>query len=55
MVVVAGTIINRRSGHFDPATSRDRFQEASRELIEAKMKGLPVKSKEIATPAPVLA
>ena len=54
MVAIAGTIIKRRSGHFDPATFRDRYQEALRELIEAKMKGLPVKPKQIATPAPVL-
>ena len=54
MVAIAETIIKRRSGHFDPATFRDRYQEALRELIEAKMKGLPVKPKEIAAPAPVL-
>ena len=54
MVAMAGTIIKRRSGHFDPATFRDRYQEALRELIEAKMKGLPVKPKQIAMPAPVL-
>jgi DNA end-binding protein Ku len=54
MVAIAGTIIKRRSGHFDPSTFRDRYQEALRELIEAKMRGLPVKPKEIAPPAPVL-
>jgi hypothetical protein len=54
MVAIAGTIIKPRSGHFDPATFRDRYQEVLRELIEAKMKGLPVKPKQIATPAPVL-
>jgi DNA end-binding protein Ku len=54
MVAIAETIIKRRSGHFDPATFRDRYQEALRELIEAKMKGLPVTPKPIATPAPVL-
>jgi len=54
MVAIAETIIKRRSGHFDPATFRDRYQEALRELIEAKMKGLPVKPKQISTPAPVL-
>ena len=53
MVAVAATIIKRRSGHFDPTTFRDRYQEALRELIEAKMKGLPVKPKEIAAPRPV--
>lgn len=54
MVATAETIIKRRSGHFDPATFRDRYQEALRELIEAKMKGLPVKPIQIPTPAPVL-
>jgi DNA end-binding protein Ku len=54
MVAIAETIIKRRSGHFDPATFRDRYQEALRELIEAKMKGLPVPPKQISPPAPVL-
>jgi DNA end-binding protein Ku len=54
MVAIAETIIKRRSGRFDPATFRDRYQEALRELIEAKMKGLPVKPKQIASPPPVL-
>jgi DNA end-binding protein Ku len=54
MVAIAETIIKRRSGHFDPATFRDRYQEALRELIEAKMRGLPVKPKQIASPPPVL-
>ena len=53
MVAIAETIIKRRSGRFDPATFRDRYQEALRELIEAKMKGLPIKPKQIAAP-PVL-
>jgi DNA end-binding protein Ku len=54
MVAIAGTIIKRRGGHFDPAAFPDRYQEALRELIEAKMKGLPVTPKLIPTPAPVL-
>ncbi|MFZ3233743.1 MAG: Ku protein [Stellaceae bacterium] len=54
MVAVAETIIERRSGHFDPATFRDRYQEALRALIEAKMKGLPVRPKEVPAPPPVL-
>jgi DNA end-binding protein Ku len=48
------TIIERRNGHFDPAIFRDRYQEDLRELIEVKMKGLPVEPKQIAAPAPVL-
>lgn len=54
MVAVASMIIKRRSGHFDPAAFRDRYQEALRQLIEAKMKGLPVMPKEIAKPRPVV-
>ena len=54
MVAIAETIIKRRSGRFDPATFRDLYQEALRELIEAKMKGLPVTPKQISPPAPVL-
>jgi DNA end-binding protein Ku len=54
MVAIAGTIIKRRSGRFDPATFRDRYQEALRELIEAKMKGLAVEPKQIASPPPVV-
>ena len=54
MVAVAATIIKRRSGHFDPTAFRDRYQEALRELIEAKMKGLRVTPKEISKPQPVV-
>jgi DNA end-binding protein Ku len=53
MVAVASMIIKRRSGHFDPASFRDRYQEALRELIEAKMKDLPVRPKQIPPPRPV--
>jgi non-homologous end joining protein Ku len=42
---VAEMILERRAGHFDPSTFRDRYQEALGELIEAKMRGLPVKAK----------
>ena len=54
MIAVAAMIMKRRIGHFDPATFRDRYQEALRELIEAKMKGLPVRPKEISKPPPVV-
>src|SRR5215471_9312740 len=50
MAAVASMIIKRRSGHFDPTTFRDRYQEALRELIEAKMQGLPVRPRQIAPP-----
>ena len=54
MVAIAGAIVKQRIGNFDPSTYRDRFQEALRELIEAKMKGLPVKPRAITEPAPVI-
>ena len=53
-VAIAGMIIKRKIGNFDPSIFRDRYQEALRELIEAKIKGLPVKARPTARPAPVL-
>ena len=53
-VAIAEMIIKRRAGHFDPSTFRDRYQEALRELIEAKMRGRPVKAKQAAAPSPVV-
>src|SRR5437762_10726047 len=52
-VAIAGMIIERKTGSFDPSTFRDRYQEALKELIEAKLKGLPVKAHPAARPAPV--
>jgi hypothetical protein len=43
----------RRAGHFDPTTFRDRYQDALRELIEAKIRGLPIKSRTVASPSAV--
>jgi DNA end-binding protein Ku len=54
MVAIAGAIMRQRTGSFDPGAFRDRYQEALRELIEAKMKGLTVKAREIAAPPPVV-
>jgi len=54
MVAVAETIIKRRTGSFDPATFRDRYQDALNELIEAKLKGRTVKAKPAAPAPPVL-
>src|SRR5262249_6856622 len=54
MLAIAGTIIKQRTGKFDPSRFRDRYQEALRELIEAKMKGLPIKPREVSAPAPVI-
>jgi len=47
-------IIFRRTGNFDPTTYRDRYQEALRALIEAKLKGLPIKPQEVITQPPVI-
>jgi DNA end-binding protein Ku len=54
MLAIARAIIVQRTGKFDPSRFRDRYQESLRELIEAKMKGLPIKPREISTPAPVI-
>jgi DNA end-binding protein Ku len=52
-VAIAAMIINRKIGAFDPATFRDRYQDALRALIEAKIQGLPIKAQAAAAPAPV--
>ncbi len=54
MLAIARAIIGQRTGKFDPCGFRDRYRESLRELIEAKMKGLPIKPREISTPAPVI-
>jgi DNA end-binding protein Ku len=54
MLAIARAIIDQRTGKFDPSRFRDRYQASLRELIEAKMKGLPIKPREVATPAPVI-
>ncbi len=54
MVAIAGTIIKQRLGQFDPSTHHDRYQEALRQLIEAKMQGRPVKAQAVPTLAPVI-
>jgi DNA end-binding protein Ku len=54
MLAIARAIIEQRTGKFDPSTFRDRYQESLRELIDAKMKGLPIQPREISTPAPVV-
>ena len=46
MVAIARAIIGHRTESFDPTMYRDRYQEALRELIEAKLKGLAVKPRE---------
>ena len=46
MVEIAGTIMERQAGHFEPAQFIDRYQDALRELIKAKAAGRgPTKTK----------
>ena len=54
MVAIAETIIDRRSGAFDPATFRDRYQDALRELVAQKTKGQGVAPREVAEPPKVI-
>src|SRR5436190_1992494 len=54
MVTIAGTIIRQRTGNFDPSIYHDRYQEALRELIEAKMKGVTIQPRAVLTPSPVI-
>ena len=36
-----------RIGKFDPSAFRDRYRDALRQLIEAKMKGFPVRQRAV--------
>ena len=53
-VQLAEMLIDQRAGRFDPDQFRDRYQEALRELVEAKAQGTPVAAKRLAQPAPVI-
>jgi DNA end-binding protein Ku len=50
MVALAGAIIRQRIGKFDPSAFRDRYQDALRQLIEAKIKGVPIKTQAVPSP-----
>jgi DNA end-binding protein Ku len=54
MLAIARAVIEQRTGKFDAGKFRDRYQDSLRERIEAKVKGLPIKPREISTPAPVI-
>ncbi len=54
MVAVAGAIIKQRTGKFDASRYRDRYQEALRELTEAKMQGRAIKTRTLPRPTPVI-
>jgi DNA end-binding protein Ku len=54
MVAIAETIIERRSGAFDPASFRDSYQDALRDLVAEKTKGQVVTPREVAEPPKVI-
>jgi DNA end-binding protein Ku len=54
MVAIATTIIKRWAGTLDPTAFRDRYQEALRELAEAKLKGSSITAKPAPEPSTVL-
>ena len=54
MVAIAESIIDRRSGPFDPTTFRDRYQDALHELVAEKTKGQVVERREVTEPPKVI-
>jgi DNA end-binding protein Ku len=54
MLAIAETIIERRKGSFDPANFRDRYQDALRELVDGKLKGVAKAPREITEPPKVV-
>ena len=54
MVAIAESIIDRRSGPFDPTTFRDRYQDALHELVAEKTKGQVVERREVAEPPKIV-
>jgi DNA end-binding protein Ku len=54
MIATAETIIERRSGAFELASVRDRYQNALHQLDEAKTKGLATAPRAIADPPNVI-
>jgi DNA end-binding protein Ku len=54
MVAIAESIIERRSGAFDPARFRDQYQDALRDLVAEKTKGQVVAPREVTEPPKVI-
>jgi len=54
MVAIAAANIERRSGAFELASFRDRYQDALREPVEAKTKGLATTPRAFAEPPKVI-
>ncbi|HEX3498416.1 MAG TPA: Ku protein [Stellaceae bacterium] len=53
-VALASMIIDKRSGRFNPGAFHDRYQDALRELVEAKAKGRKITLPPIAAPGKVI-
>ena len=54
MLAIAETINERAKGKFDPADFRDTYQDALRELVEAKLEGIVKTPRTIAAPPKVI-
>jgi DNA end-binding protein Ku len=54
MLAIAEAIIERRKGTFDPASFRDRYQDALRELVEGKLKGVANVPRKVIEPPKVV-
>jgi DNA end-binding protein Ku len=54
MLAIAETIIERARGKFDPADFHDSYQDALRELVEAKLKGIAKTPRAIEAPPKVI-
>jgi DNA end-binding protein Ku len=54
MVEMAKSIIDKMKGDFDPGFFTDRYQDALHELVQAKVKGLPVKEQPEPEPTNVV-
>jgi DNA end-binding protein Ku len=54
MVAIAVAIIRKRAGKFEPSMFRDRYQDALRRLIDAKMRGLTIKPPAAPKRSPVI-
>lgn len=50
MVRLAESILERYAGEWDPDAYRDGYQDALREMVEAKVKGLPAEESRAAPP-----
>jgi DNA end-binding protein Ku len=54
LVALAETIIERKAGAFEPENFHDRYQDALRELVEAKTKGLSTAQHAVEEPPKVI-